>query len=311
MIDLRLIRCAVMLDRHRNFARAATAIGVTQPTFSRSIAALEAEMDTRLFDRSTRTVEPTAAGRVFLQRAAALLADAARLREEIDEHRALGSGELAIGVGPYPLEISVLEAVARLAARHPAIRIELIEGQWREFTMKLLSGEIELAIAETSALANEPRLTVEALPRHPGVAFCRPGHPLAGRKGLTLPQLLAYPIVSVRMPGRLGPALGRHRGAFRADPRTGDVLPHITTTSFASTRAIVKRTDGIGFAADVQLAEDLGRGELAILDFDASAISSRYGLVRLRDRTPSAAAQAFMQLLRDVEQGMSAAIGSG
>lgn len=301
MIDLRLIRCAVMLDRHRNFARAAVAVGVTQPTFSRSIAALEADLGARLFDRSRREVTPTAEGRVFLERAAALLTDASRLREALRQHRELKSGELTIGVGPYPLEISVLEAVSRFAARHPSVWVEIVEGPWRDFTAKLLAGEIELAIAETSVMAREPRLAVEPLPVHTGVAFCRAGHPLAGRRGVTLRQLAAYPIIGVRIPSRFADALVRQADAFRAEARTGDLLPRITTTSFASARAIVRRTDGIGFAARVQIADELGRGELVTIDLEADMLRTQYGLVRLKDRTPSPAAGAFIDILRQVE----------
>ena len=301
MIDLRLAHCALMLDKHRSFARAAAAVGVTQPTFSRSIAALEANLGVRLFDRSRRRVEPTAEGRVFLAHAANLLAVAKQLREELQDLGGLRSGELSIGAGPYPLEISVLEAAARLSAKHPAVRIEIIEGQWREFMPKLLAGQIDIAVAETSVMAAEPRLTIELLPVHTGVAFCRPGHPLAGRRNLKLAEILAYPLVGVRIPPRLSAFLSYGSDVARADPRTGDLLPRITTTSFAGAREIVRRSDGVGFAALTQIAEDVRYGRLTTLDFDARDITTAYGIVRLVDRTPSPAALAFMQLLREVE----------
>ena len=76
MKDLRLLEFAVALDRQRSFGRAAESMRVTQPRFSRGIAALEADLGVRLFDRSTRHVRPTPAGTVFLERATALLANA-------------------------------------------------------------------------------------------------------------------------------------------------------------------------------------------------------------------------------------------
>jgi LysR family transcriptional regulator of gallate degradation len=302
MIDLRLANCALLLDKHRNFARAAAAVGVTQPTFSRNIAALEADLGVRLFDRSRRRVEPTAEGRVFLAHAANLLAEEKQLREELQELGGLRSGELSIGAGPYPLEISVLEAAARLSAKHPAVRIEIIEGQWREFMPRLLAGEIDIAVAETSVMAAEPRLKIELLPAHTGVAFCRQGHPLSGRRKLRLEDILSYPLVGVRVPPRLSAFLSERSDVAHADPRTGDLLPRITTTSFASAREIVRLSDGVGFAALTQIAEDVRSGRLAALDFDAREIKTAYGMVRLVDRTPSPAALAFMQLLREVEQ---------
>jgi DNA-binding transcriptional LysR family regulator len=123
MNNLRQIALAVALDRHWSFAAAAEAMHVSQPAFSRGIAALESDLGVRLFDRSTRHVQTTPAGVVFLRRAVALLAGAGRLRQALNDYEGLQSGKLSIGVGPYPLEISVLESVARLASRHPSLTI--------------------------------------------------------------------------------------------------------------------------------------------------------------------------------------------
>lgn len=54
IIELRLIRHALALGKHGNFARAAEALHLTQPSLSRSIAALEQALDVPLFDRAPR-----------------------------------------------------------------------------------------------------------------------------------------------------------------------------------------------------------------------------------------------------------------
>ena len=68
VIELRLIRHALALGQHRNFARAAEALNLSQPSLSRSIAALEQAFGVPLFDRSHKGVVPTAFGRVLLER---------------------------------------------------------------------------------------------------------------------------------------------------------------------------------------------------------------------------------------------------
>lgn len=302
MIDLRLARNAVALDRHRNFARAAAAVGVTQPTFSRNIAALERDLGVRLFDRTSRRVEPTEQGRLFLARAGTLLADAARLRQDLGDLEALHTGELVVGAGPYALEISVIETAARLAALHPAVRIDIIEGQWRESLPRLLSGDMAMIVSEAALLPDEPRLIAEPLPSRRGHFFCRTGHPLDGLRNLTLEQILEYPLVGTRLPSRVGAAFGASQAAGVIDPANGDFMPRIGTTSNASARALVKRTDGIGLATHAQIAEEIRRGALTLLDIEIPGLETRYGIARLRDRTPSAAATAFMKLLRQVEE---------
>lgn len=305
MIDLRLVEFAVALDQHRRFGRAAEAMGVTQPTFSRGIAALEAELGARLFDRSSRRVEPTPAGRLLLERARPLLSAAAGIRGALGDLQELRSGRVAVGAGPYPLDLSVTEAVARLAARHPHLEIEVIEGQWREFGPRLLSGEIELAIMESSIVAADPRFAVQPLPPHQGRFFCRPGHPLDGRKRVDLADVFAFPLVGVRLPARLLLPPRQNVSGASLDPVTGDVLPRITTTSFASTRAIVSRTDGIGIAVPTQIAGELRQGALVLIESEVETLRTAYGICRLRDRTLSPGAQALVETILEVEDELA------
>jgi DNA-binding transcriptional LysR family regulator len=301
MNNLRLLEYALALDRHRSFRQAADAMRVTQPTFSRGIAALEATLGARLFDRSNRRVEPTPEGTVLLHRARRLLADAAAIQGALSDYQNLRSGRIAIGVGPFPLDLSVIECVVRLCTRYPLLQVEVFEGHWRDFSAKLLQGEVEVAVMEMANVAADNRLQVEALPSHQGCFFCRAGHPLLEHSGVTFVDMLDYPFVGVRMPIRVVVPGSLDTRLLSLDPVTGDVIPRIATTSFAAARAIIKRSDGIGIAAPAQLAEDVRRGELAILDADASTIRSGYGIAYLRDRTLSPGAQAFVTTLKEVE----------
>jgi len=306
MNNLRPLEYALALEQHRSFGRAAESLHVTQPSFSRAIAALETQLGARLFERSNRGVSPTPVGIDLLIRARRLLAEAAGLRDALDEYRQLRSGRVAIGAGPYALDLSVIETVVRLVKQYPRLQIELIEGHWRDFGPRLLNAEVELAVVELSIVAKDPRFHVEPLPAHAGCFYCRSGHPLASRTGVTLADLLEYPVVNVRIaartvvPGKLQPS------PFAIDSLTGDMLPSITTTSIATARAIIKRTDGIGIAAPVQLSDDLRRGEVAILDVDARALQSAYGIAYLDGRTLSPGAAAFVSVLKEVEAEMAA-----
>lgn len=299
--NLRLIEYAIALDKHRNFARAAKEMRVTQPTFSRGIAALERHFQVRLFARSNRRVEPTPEGVVFLDRASRLLHGVRQLHHELDDYQNLHSGHIVVGVGPYPLDISVIGCVARLMRRHPRLQIELIEGQWREFGSHLISGVVDIAVVETSILAADPRFDVLMLPSHGGCYYCRRGHPLAERTNVSIDDILDYPMVGLRLPRRAYSTKKPPSHRLVLDPTTGDVVPHIATTSIAAARGIVERTDGIGIAAPVQLEEDIHNGRLVRLDTDISHLRSAYGIVRLRDKLPSPGEQAFIKTLQEVE----------
>lgn len=301
MNNLRLLEFALALDQHRSFQRAAEAMNLTQPSFSRGIAALEAHLGARLFDRSNRGVSPTPEGTELLLRARRLLADAAGLRDALDDYQQLRSGRVAIGVGPYALDLSVIETVVRMATQYPRLQFEIIEGQWRDFGPRLLNAEVELAVVEMSIVSKDPRFQVEPLPVHDGCFYARAEHPLAGRKDVKLAELLEYPLVNVRIASRTVTPGSLQPSPFAIDARTGDMLPSITTTSIATARAIIKRTNGIGIAAPVQLVEDLRIGAVAIIDAGAGVLQSSYGIACMRGKVLSPGAQAFVSCLKAVE----------
>lgn len=301
MKNLRLIEYAVALERHRSFARAAAATRVTQPAFSRGVQALEKDLGVRLFDRSTRAVEPTPEGALFLSRAALLLEEASRVRRALVDYKNLDSGQLVIGAGPYPLGISVLESVARLARSHPGLHIRLIEGEWREFGPRLLRREIEVAVMETSIVVLDPRFQLEALPAHRGCFFARRGHPLAGRSALTLHDVLEYPLVATAIGGRVLQHFRAGTPGLSVDPATGDLMPRISITSIEAMREIVSRTDGVGLCTPLQIADDLRRGRLEVLGTQFEVPGTGYGVAWLRDRTLSPAARAFVATIQSVE----------
>jgi DNA-binding transcriptional LysR family regulator len=113
MIETRLLRNALALATHRNFARAAQALNISQPTLTRSIQALETQLGTRLFDRKARTVLPTPVGEEMLKHARLIVASSLALEEGIQQLRGLRQGALAIGIGPNAASILLGQTLDR------------------------------------------------------------------------------------------------------------------------------------------------------------------------------------------------------
>lgn len=115
----------VEVARTSNFSRASANLEIPAPTLSRSIATMERELGVRLFDRTTRRVELTDAGRRYFERCAPLV-DGARLASEaLREAGTRPSGNLRISM---PVDFGVFVAaplLADFAHLHPDISIEL------------------------------------------------------------------------------------------------------------------------------------------------------------------------------------------
>src|ERR1700761_269292 len=123
--DLRLLRHALALAEHRHFARAASAMHISQPTLTRSIQELEKLCGTLLFDRDApRGPEPTAVGSIFLARAQEVVSRADDFEREMDLMKGLEKGDLRVGSGTFTGPLFVDLALARLIKEQPSIRVE-------------------------------------------------------------------------------------------------------------------------------------------------------------------------------------------
>ena len=286
---LRQLRHLAAVAEHGSYTRAAAAMGLSQPSLSRSIQALERSLGANLFDRTRTGVVPTAVGQVVVDRARRVLREASDLDREVSLALALEIGHIRVGVGPYPAEISVGKAAGRLTGRRPGVQVELVVSHWATLTEAVLDGELDLAIGETSAARENPRLIVEALPPHRGGFFCRPGHPLTRKSRLTLDDLRAYPCSSPILPDRFPLAAS----AIRAD-------------TFQLAKSVVLESDAVGLAMPTTIERELLDGTLVDLPFEAPWLVTNYGFIRLADRTPSPAALAMIETVREVEDEIRA-----
>ncbi|MEG2119502.1 MAG: LysR family transcriptional regulator, partial [Pseudoflavonifractor sp.] len=124
-MDLVQLRYAVKVAETENFSRAAEQCFVTQPTLSQRIHQLEQELGVPLFERSTRRVSLTDAGRLFVAKAQIILADADRLAEEMEGERRRIKGSLSIGVLTTLSHLNIPQYLSSFQQQYPNIAVEL------------------------------------------------------------------------------------------------------------------------------------------------------------------------------------------
>jgi DNA-binding transcriptional LysR family regulator len=122
---LQTLAVFVEVARTGSFSRAGQRLRLSTATLSRSVAALEKDCGVRLLDRSTRRVEPTQAGRSFLDRCGPIVDEARRAREDLREQVRHVAGSLRVSM---PADFGALIAAPMLAAftqAHPAVGLQL------------------------------------------------------------------------------------------------------------------------------------------------------------------------------------------
>lgn len=284
---LRDVACFVRVAERGGFSRAAADLRLSQPAVSQAIGRLERAFGTRLFERSSRAVRLTTAGKALLPYAEALLAAESALRDEA-ARQAVPTIRFAYPplVGPL-----VARVVRRLAGRNPAVDVDLRPAGWSEATAALAAGDVPAAILSYPFPPGRPTTARFQVPvDHLAVPA---GGPLAGRALLRPGDLGRHPLLlpATRPPGsmwaRLAALVTRHRVV---GPDLDD---------FAAPLDLVAAGAGV-LAAPRLVAETVRRPDVRFVPLDAGDLRITYGLVW----TPEAASPEVMALVSTVQEAL-------
>ncbi|MBC6457287.1 LysR family transcriptional regulator [Actinomadura sp. HBU206391] len=213
-VSLTGLRVVREIAERGTFSAAADSLDYTQSAVSRQVAAVERAAGTPVFERRRDGVRPTAAGRVILRHAAAVL-------DEIDaadrELRGLPAETGTVRLGAFPTAGAVLlpQALTLLRRTHPGISVVTRDGGTPSLVRGLRAGSLDLAILGSAPPfrapdSEEPALTIETLAERNLCVAVPATHPLAagdwvdvgdlqgqrwiaGRSSSDEPQLGAWP----------------------------------------------------------------------------------------------------------------------
>jgi DNA-binding transcriptional LysR family regulator len=294
MIDL--FDYALALTAHRNFARAAKQLGISQPTLTRGIQDLEEQLGAKLFDRTTRGVFPTAVGEIVINGARHITRCVDELKKEVRSFENLEKAELKIGVGPLVAQTWMPDAVVALLANHPSMEVHVSTYEWWELIPQLINRNIELAIGElVEGVDSQTEISILPLPRRPLAFFCRAGHPLTRLENPTMEQIGEYPMAGTKLPLRAAEDFGGTRALGKLAPNGMYFEPQISCQTFDVCLRIIKRTDNIGIALVSHLARLDTSAGFSVIPFDAPSLRTNYGIMHSRDRSLGPSAKVFVE----------------
>lgn len=184
---MRQLRYFVAVAETLNFRRAAEELHVAQPALSKAIRQLEEQLGVQLFERTTRSVDLTTVGKLFLDRARKALSSAEEAFA-VGRDASVGiAGQLRIGASPIArLTVTPLLQAAWTYAR-PGIAVHVIETATAPLLRSVGSGDLDMAVAWCPL--REPGLRYERLRDEPVMAHVAIDHPLAQETTVTLARL--------------------------------------------------------------------------------------------------------------------------
>jgi DNA-binding transcriptional LysR family regulator len=198
-MELRQLRMFVAVAEEGGFSRAADRLHLVQSAVSAGIRGLERELGTALFDRDTRHVELSDAGRALLPEARTVLSAAALASDSVAQVGGGLRGSVTLGTmqAQGMRRVSTARLIASFQRDHPGVRISARHvGGSTEMARQVAEDRLDLGILSLVG-QQHAGLELTLLASEPMFLACAPGHPLAGSETVSLTELAAERFVDM------------------------------------------------------------------------------------------------------------------
>lgn len=278
-MTLSQLRVLLAVVDHGGFTTAAEHLGMSQPSVSRAIAALEDELKTPMFARSRDGVLLTEAGRLAVARAREALRQFDLLYSDVAAAAGQLTGTLRLASLPSATGTLIAAQVRAFTQQHPRVHVRLFEGTDEEVRRWIAQGAAELGVVTLPA----PDFQTVSLGTDEFVAVLPAGHELSARATISFEALASQAFILST--GGCGPLImaGAHdagtqlRVAFEAREQ-------------AAILAMVAEGLGVSIVPTLGLPSELGSVVLRPMQ---PRMSRTLAVASLPD--PSPTAQAFLQ----------------
>ena len=289
-MDLRTLRYFTVAAQELNITRAAQKLHMSQPPLSHQLRLLEEELGAPLFVRGKRRLQLTEEGAALLRRANELLDLAEKARQEIREMKNGIAGTLDLGMVEGRAPFLCARWIAGFRDEFPLVRYRLWNGSSDDVLDRLQKGLADLAVI--AAPYDTEHLDGFVVGEEPWVAILPRANPLAALPGDSIPlaRLVGQPLIVPSRRSRIQ-AIRQWFGEIGAEP---EILCEMS--NYLDAVALTEQGVGVSiFPQTTYTPNDLVVSRVII----GPARRAQYVMVRLRDRRPTALAQAFLDYVQD------------
>lgn len=178
----------IILAKHTNFLGAADELYISQSTLSKHIQALEKELDVQLFNRSTRNVQLSSYGKMYLSHAQRIVDNYEKSLAELNQFKDELQQTITIGTIPIMASYGITQAIMAFRRRFPQSKVHVIEADSQRLMTILDNGECDIAFIREDHQMND-NLTGINFATDRLVAVLAKNHRLAKNTSLSLTEL--------------------------------------------------------------------------------------------------------------------------
>ena len=298
MYDVRQLKVLREVAECGSFSAAADALAYTQSAVSKQIAALERETGLPLIERAVRPVRLTDAGRALVAHAEAAFSHLAAAQDELAAIAGLRAGTLRLGTFASAGATVTVPALSAFHARHPGVKLTLIEAEPRESISLVRAGDLDLAVIYDYpgfASSLDEHLEVTHLLDDTFELIVPSAHALAGKRRISLGALANEPWLFPRVTDGISSTYDRlMRGACAVAGFEPQILFEVNDCQTAQGFVAA----GMGVAVLPHLALHPLHPAVTVRKLDDAPMRSVLA-VRLRHGAPTPPAAAALELLRE------------
>ena len=277
-----------------NFRKAAAAVHLSQPAFSRRIDKLEQALGVRLLERTTRRVVLTTVGRDFERKVRDLLDELDSALLGIRGVSATRMGTVTVACVPSTVYYYLSGVIRQYHEQCPKVRVRVLDSGANEVLGAVLRGEADFGLNFIGA--QEGELEFQPLVVERFVAACRRDHPIARLRRVSWAQLSAHDVIAVSQSSGNRLLLDQALAGLPGRPQSIYETQHVTTLL-----GLVEA--GLGVAAVPSMAMPGPDHPLLVsVPLVDPVVTRRMGLIRRRGRALSPAAQQLYELFGKVKR---------
>ncbi len=288
---IRQLRAFKAVYQLRKLSAAAEQLSITQSAVSVLIRQLEAGLDARLFDRTTRSLQPTQAGKDAVVVAERILRDVDSLGSSFMDLSERKRGRVNIAVTPTLAGMLLPVAMKVFNARYPQVQVLVDDCAPDQFVSRVVGEHVDFGLGTPEKSGGE--IEQRTLMRDTLSVVCSETHPLARLRRVRWADLAGHPLITGR------PGYGVRQLVDASAARAGVVLEVVNEVSFQSTALWMAQVGTAAALVPTAYAQCAALPHLRVKPLSAPVVSRDIFVVTKRGRSLSSACESFIEVMRE------------